>query len=660
MKSVAFLKYLFMGILFFFGMHIHAFGQSLKKYVKEGDQYFNSGDYASAVLNYRLAMHMDSSILNIDYQYAEATRILLDYAQSEKWYGFVFKKDKGKKYPLASFWYASMLKNNGKYKEAKLHFDKYYKKNSVKKKNDYYTQKSFYEIAACDYALLLKTQPKPIQILHLDSNINSRSAEFAPYQKDSTLYYSSIRANVSDADAYYLTAIYMANQRNGNFIKADSIHLDDSLSGIGNLNFTADHRGVFFTQCSLQSAGNMHCDIFTARIKGSQLSDIEKLGAPINLSESNNTQPFVVDIKGGNRILYFVSDRKGGEGKLDIWAALLNEKNACSKVYNLGKQINSLDDEVTPFYDANSRALYFSSNWHKGMGGFDIFKAALDSTGEKWSSPINIGAPINSSYNDLYFSLNPEKGNAFFVSNRKGSFTEQYATCCNDIYYYHQDVKDSTAAKKLQLAEIKLDASKEIQLLVPITLYFHNDEPNPRTKANVTTLNYLETYHNYIGMIGLYKNEYAKGLKGEKAKEAEQDILDFFTENVQSGEEDLEKFSALLLTLMHEGRDVSITLKGFCSPLASTDYNIKLAGRRLSSLRNFFDAYQEGALRPYLLHTDTTLPRIDITEEEVGELQASPFVSDNPNDSRNSIYSKSAAFERKIQIIAVSPKEKKK
>ena len=234
------------------------------------------------------------------------------------------------------------------------------------------------------------------------------------------------------------------------------------------------------------------------------------------------------------------------------------------------------------------------------------------------------------------------------------------STCCNDIYYYHIETKDSSGKSKELISEIKSDASKEIQLLVPLTLYFHNDEPDPRTRNNTTRLNYLKTVQDYLALKTLYRKEYAKGLKDEKIKEAEEDIEDFFTENVQKGQEDLDKFSELLLKILKEGRDVNITLKGYCSPLASTEYNVNLARRRLSSLRNYFDEYKDGVFKPYILHVDSKLPQIDFTDEDIGELEASPFVSDNPNDKRNSIYSRSAAFERKIQIIAVSPKEKRK
>ena len=101
-----------------------ASAQSMKKIVKEAESSFEKGDFATAALYYRKALNKDSTVLDIDYKYAEASRSILDYAVAEKWYGFVYKQDKGKKFPLASFWFASMLKNTGKYKDAKQNFEK--------------------------------------------------------------------------------------------------------------------------------------------------------------------------------------------------------------------------------------------------------------------------------------------------------------------------------------------------------------------------------------------------------------------------------------------------------------------------------------------------------------------------------------------------------
>lgn len=128
----------------------------------------------------------------------------------------------------------------------------------------------------------------------------------------------------------------------------------------------------------------------------------------------------------------------------------------------------------------------------------------------------------------------------------------------------------------------------------------------------------------------------------------------FFEDSVEAGMQDLEKFAQLLQQVLARGEQVKITMKGFCSPLASTDYNINLAKRRISSLQNYFAEYNNGEFLKYINKTDTLVKgSIEYTNEDIGELPVSK-VSDDVKDTRNSVYSPYAAMERKIQILAVS------
>jgi outer membrane protein OmpA-like peptidoglycan-associated protein len=134
-------------------------------------------------------------------------------------------------------------------------------------------------------------------------------------------------------------------------------------------------------------------------------------------------------------VLYFVSNRPGGRGGLDIWYTIYDPKrNDYRQPRNAGNKINTPGDEMTPFYDHSTRTLYFSSNGHQGLGGFDIFK----SMGElrKWISPVNAGYPLNSSYDDLYFGISKNREDGFLVSNRPSQGSFRNPSCCDDIYQY--------------------------------------------------------------------------------------------------------------------------------------------------------------------------------------------------------------------------------
>ena len=187
-----------------------------------------------------------------------------------------------------------------------------------------------------------------------------------------------------------------------------------------------------------------------------------------------------------------------------------------------------------------------------------------------------------------------------------------------------------------------------------MTLYFHNDRPNPRTTKTTTELNYLTTYKDYIERIPTYENEYSKGLSGLKEEEAILDIQDFFKDYVEKGVKDLALFTELLYLELEKGTEIELTVKGFASPLAKTDYNVNLTERRISSMVNYLKEVDGGKFNKYLNSDKLIIKRIPF-----GEYTANKLVSDNLNDKRNSVYSRAAALERKIEIQSVNFLNKK-
>src|ERR1043165_7618203 len=158
-----------------------ASAQKLKTLLADGDKAFAENDFFSAAGYYNQAILQDSSDMAIQYKYAEASRLNFDFAIADRFYTKVSKKDpQGKLYPECNFWLATIKKGQGKYKDAKKLFDKYYKKNK-KKKDNYFVKKALQEVAACDFAMLLLASPdKSVSIFHLDSSVNSKVSEYAP------------------------------------------------------------------------------------------------------------------------------------------------------------------------------------------------------------------------------------------------------------------------------------------------------------------------------------------------------------------------------------------------------------------------------------------------------------------------------------------------
>jgi len=126
-----------------------------------------------------------------------------------------------------------------------------------------------------------------------------------------------------------------------------------------------------------------------------------------------------ISMSSDERTLYFASDRPGGFGGIDIYRATLDSKGQWTNVRNLGPKINTEFDEEGPFIDQDNVTLYFSSKGHKGMGGHDIFKSVFNPETNEWSDPENLGYPINTPDDDVYFVASADGKRAYYSSVRE-------------------------------------------------------------------------------------------------------------------------------------------------------------------------------------------------------------------------------------------------
>ena len=622
-----------------------ASAQTQKQWLKHAEKSYAEKDFYGAAFYYRQAMLQDSSNLYVVYKYAESLRQFNEYNLSENYYKYVYSKDKNKSYPEALFWYAMMQKNNAKYIDARKSFIQF--ANSYKQKNSYFYLKAQQEIKSCEYALQLVKKPVKANIYNLGDSLNTIHAEFNTIiVNDSTIYFSSLRPKnldsvVMSSKEQVFTKMYRAGLDSLWKMKAEldtMINKAGYHNGSGNL--SKDGLLFYFTRCD----NEMNCEIYVSKFANGAFQPGEKLNDKINLTGYTSTQPFLAS-DDSTEILFFVSDRPGGKGKLDIWAARKDSGDFTEPV-NFG-HINSIDDEIAPYYDIENKILYFSSNWHYGLGGFDVFSIHMDSL-----TPINIGYPLNSSANDLYFV--PDSLTGSFTSNRKGSVAKTYETCCNDLWRLERIIE----IPKDTIPVVLINPLEELSKFLPVKLYFHNDEPNPRNRDTITTLNYLTTYENYKSLIPDYKENYAKGLIDENKKAAEDSIQSFFDSYVDKGVNDLGEFTEVLLKQLDKGYKLDLTVMGHASSLAKTDYNVHLTLRRIASLENYLREYKGGVFIPYLIDSAANGGHLKIIKIPFGEYKADEYLSDNLNDKKNSVYSISAAHHRNIEIISVTLEHK--
>ena len=628
-------------IIFSF-MIISGFGQNLSQCIKYGDENFAIKDYYGASIYYEKAMEIDSGSIDILWKYAESLRLYNNYEKAEYYYAKVFKKGSGRIHPTSVFYLAQMQKNNGKYRESGKTWRKV-KRYLGKKKGSYYRLKSEQEIKACSWAYRAVKDSAEIKIHHPDERLNTVDSEFSPLFNDDKLYFSSLRPALIDnevvTDDNYVIRLYRADSlENYNFKTEKGFKPSINTIGIntGEGCFSSDKKHFYFTRC----LPDQPCEIWYASFKNNTWGEAKKLNG-VNQSTFSSVQPYAAIIN-NKEYLFFSSNQKGTLGGLDIWYGEL-KNGKVSNIKNAGKAINSLDNEISPYYNDSTNELYFSSEWHFGLGGMDIFKSKNENF--KFGKPENIKPPYNSPANDMYFKMADNKQKAALASNRLGSYFAKGPTCCNDIYLieYPTEPQDTSPYKSL------IDLNKYL----PVTLYFHNDRPNPNTTDTITDLNYLTTYNRYTDMLGKYKKEYGNGLNVVQKEKSNLDMENFFYNKVDKGVEDLKIFTELLYKELEKGLKVEVTVQGYASPLAKTDYNVNLTFRRVSSMVNFMKEWNNGVLKPYFNGTATNGGSLSIIKIPFGEYTANQTISDNPNDKKNSVYSIGAASERKIEIQSV-------
>lgn len=173
----------------------------------------------------------------------------------------------------------------------------------------------------------------------------------------------------------------------------------------GTCTISADGRKIIFTSCGDRGySGN--CDLFESIKTGEHWSKPVNLGPNVNSGDWESHPTLSAD----GRTLYFVSDRRGGFGRNDIWYTTLAENGKWTKARNLGEPINTQYDERSPFIHVNGKTLYFASNGLVGYGGYDIFYS--EKSGNTWSKPVNMGGPINNHEDQysLFITADGKKG----------------------------------------------------------------------------------------------------------------------------------------------------------------------------------------------------------------------------------------------------------
>jgi len=272
----------------------------------------------------------------------------------------------------------------------------------------------------------LVKNPVRVFIDNLGPNVNSIYPDYSPIinADESVLYFTSRREGTTGGkkapdDLQYYEDIYISNNNNGVWEKAINpgkplnTKLNDATVGL-----SPDGQTLLIYK------GTHGGDIYECKLNGKSWGKPKRLPKTINTRYHESSATFGPD----GRTLYFVSDKPGGYGGRDIYMSKMNDKGKWGEAVNLGPTINTEYDEEGVFMHPDGKTLYFSSQGHKTMGGYDIFKSVYDASTGKWSEPENLGYPINTPDNDLFFSISGSGIHGYYSSAMSGGIGEK------DIY----------------------------------------------------------------------------------------------------------------------------------------------------------------------------------------------------------------------------------
>ena len=418
-------------LLFFsfliFNASVNAQGKSeYRQKFTEGNYLILEGNYTLALKNFLEAYAIDSTNANINFKLglcyiksetekSKALRYLEKAVlKTSKNYNDIEPTEKSA--PVNAFYYyGQALHFNYKFDDAIANYEKF--KSFLKDKNADLIKDVNRQIEISNNAKYFVAAPINIILKNLGDSINTEYPEYSPVLSadEKTLIFTSRRPGSTGGDkaddGQFYEDIYIS------YKKSDSTWTTP-VSISPNINSNTHEATVGLTadaQTLLIYKDSNGGDIYSSTLDGNNWSTPTPMGSDINSSKWETSACLSPD---GNT-LYFVSDREGGLGGRDIWKCIKLPNGQWAKAQNLGAPINTPYDEESPFIHPGGNILFFSSNGHKTMGGFDIFFSYKNEETGGWDEPQNIGYPINTTDDDVFYVTSPDGKRGYYSSSSR-------------------------------------------------------------------------------------------------------------------------------------------------------------------------------------------------------------------------------------------------
>ena len=377
-------------------------------------------------------IYKDDRQLKYIYQIAGLHLSLRDYERAERWYSRIVNRKSRREpnpyMPEARFIYGQVLKLNGKYQEAISELGLYISESE----NIDNIPKAKKAIEGAQMALEMDPDTK-ISVINAGPNVNSRYSEYSPQLVGDKLYFTSfMRKKVLVLDGKendYHSKLYVSSRQGDGWTEAEETGAKKiNRTGYHTANFCVNKAGtrMYFTRVKMEGNNIIESKLYSSD-KGPEGWEGAQEITGIN-GDYLVRQPAIGELF-GNEVIFFSSDMDGGYGGFDLYYST-RAGEGFTPPLNLGNTINTAGDEVTPFYQGG--VLSYSTNGLVTIGGFDIYQTEWN--GSEWSTPENLGRPINSNVDDLYYSIDPNKEYGFITSNREGTKSVKNESCCYDIF----------------------------------------------------------------------------------------------------------------------------------------------------------------------------------------------------------------------------------
>lgn len=331
----------------------------------------------------------------------------------------------------------------GKIYQSEENFDKAIEAFSAYKSSDSKDKENAEEadvlLSQCQNAKKMIASPLAVEITNLGPDINSKYDDKNPCitADGSKLVFTTRRPETTNSeldaegDGKYFEDIFISNYDSATkrFGKADEVpgsintKAHDACTSI-----SPDGKQIFLYKNDINDKESRGGDVFVSKINSGKWKTPEQIGKPIASSYWEGGACISPD----GKKYFFTSERPGGFGGSDIWMVERLTKKEWGKPVNLGAEVNTKNDEAGMFLAPDGKTLFFCSNGPNSMGSYDVFKSV--NTGGKWSAPVNLGYPINSSAKEGQLTISADAKYAYISSERKGGLGE------NDIYKV--DLKD--------------------------------------------------------------------------------------------------------------------------------------------------------------------------------------------------------------------------